>query len=199
MTDGETNSDIQPEGNRDIHDRSTQPVDPGAQPLPVDRFPHLPNYEIFGVIGSGGQGTVYRARHRELRRTVALKVMRRGREVSEDSAERFLAEGRTAARLSHPGIVAKARASTNGSEKARRGCRMGPSLSERHGRRHRVRSGLSWFSGRESDFVIRQVLPCERERSRPEKRPGHPEGRPGRSLFPGGATLHFTSTAPSSA
>ncbi|MBI2931086.1 MAG: serine/threonine protein kinase [Planctomycetes bacterium] len=57
-------------------------------------------YEILSRLGAGGMGVVYRARHPELQRDVALKLLAPG----EDD-ERFLREARAAARLSHPSIV----------------------------------------------------------------------------------------------
>lgn len=61
-------------------------------------------YEIIERLGQGGMGTVYRARDRELRRDVALKVVRLP-EASPDIAARMLREAHTLARLEHPGIV----------------------------------------------------------------------------------------------
>lgn len=60
----------------------------------------LGNYRLEGILGSGGQAVVYRARHLQLEeRTVAIKVPRR------DGAARMLDEARALARLSHGGIV----------------------------------------------------------------------------------------------
>jgi len=84
---------------------STLPIDPKARPLPIERVPELTGYEIIEKIGAGGQGVVYRARHKGLKRTVAIKVMQRRLDVSEEAANRFLREARTAARLTHSGIV----------------------------------------------------------------------------------------------
>ncbi len=61
-------------------------------------------YEIHGELGAGGMGVVYRAWDPELRRDVALKVLSLG--APPDFRQRFLREGRTGARLRHPGIVA---------------------------------------------------------------------------------------------
>jgi serine/threonine protein kinase len=36
-----------------------------------------PRYEILGLIGKGGMGDVYKARHRMMERTVALKIIKR--------------------------------------------------------------------------------------------------------------------------
>ena len=46
----------------------------GALGLPPELVGH-PRYRVLGRIGSGGMGTVYRAEHRVLQHTVALKVI----------------------------------------------------------------------------------------------------------------------------
>lgn len=62
-------------------------------------------YRIERVLGQGGMGTVYLARHPRLPRNVALKLL--NREVSTDFelARRFEREADVVARLEHPGIV----------------------------------------------------------------------------------------------
>ncbi|MET8799980.1 protein kinase [Nocardia sp. NPDC004568] len=62
-------------------------------------------YRIEGVLGQGGMGTVYLARHPRLPRSVALKLL--NREVSTDTelTRRFELEADVVARLEHPGIV----------------------------------------------------------------------------------------------
>lgn len=62
-------------------------------------------YRIEGVLGRGGMGTVYLARHPRLPRSVALKLL--SREVSTDPelTRRFELEADVVARLEHPGIV----------------------------------------------------------------------------------------------
>ena len=69
----------------------------------------LPAYEVQVLIGQGGMGAVYRARHRKLDRLVAIKVLR-PLELSEpalaaDFTERFEREARVLAKLDHPHIV----------------------------------------------------------------------------------------------
>lgn len=76
---------------------------------PVDEIEipeKLGDYRILSRIGGGGMGTVYKALHERMGRTVALKVLRR--EIQRDPAllKRFDREVRVAARLSHPNIVA---------------------------------------------------------------------------------------------
>ncbi|HVG09562.1 MAG TPA: serine/threonine-protein kinase [Thermoanaerobaculia bacterium] len=58
-------------------------------------------YEIAGIIGQGGMGTVYLARDRDLDREVALKVV----QLHQEDTERMLREARILARLEHPGVV----------------------------------------------------------------------------------------------
>src|SRR5258706_917713 len=56
-------------------------------------------------IGSGGMGVVYHARDERLKRGVAVKVLAPELAFREEIRVRFLREGETAARLSHPHIV----------------------------------------------------------------------------------------------
>jgi serine/threonine-protein kinase len=53
----------------------------------------------------GGLGTIYRARHGDLPRDVALKFIRQDRAQDPSSSRRFLREAEITARLEHPGIV----------------------------------------------------------------------------------------------
>jgi tRNA A-37 threonylcarbamoyl transferase component Bud32 len=57
------------------------------------------NYEVVEVLGSGGQAVVYRARHRQIGRHVALKVPRR------EVGDRLLREAQLGARLEHAAIA----------------------------------------------------------------------------------------------
>ena len=61
-------------------------------------------YEIVSRIGQGGMGSVYLARDRELKRDVAVKVMRSPVPAAEAEA-RMRREAQVIARLEHPGIV----------------------------------------------------------------------------------------------
>src|ERR1700740_1322288 len=62
-------------------------------------------YEVGPKIARGGMATVYQARDLRLDRTVAVKVMHSGLADDPEFVSRFEREARSAARLSHPGVV----------------------------------------------------------------------------------------------
>ena len=72
--------------------------------MSVDRYSVLDDrYALDEVIGRGGMADVYRATDQLLLRPVAVKVLR---EISEPGQrERFIAEARTLASLSHPSLI----------------------------------------------------------------------------------------------
>ncbi|HSO35745.1 MAG TPA: serine/threonine-protein kinase, partial [Labilithrix sp.] len=57
------------------------------------------------LIGRGGVGSVYKARHRELRMPVAVKVLHESFQHDIDFCRRFYAEALAASRLDHPNIT----------------------------------------------------------------------------------------------
>jgi serine/threonine-protein kinase len=87
------------------------PSDPGpvTHRVPAAPFtpglPSIPGYELGGVLGHGGAGVVYRARHLRLNRAVALKVLLAGPFARPEERGRFLREAEAAAGLRHPNIV----------------------------------------------------------------------------------------------
>ncbi|ADB19201.1 serine/threonine protein kinase [Pirellula staleyi DSM 6068] len=80
-------------------------TEPKSDTVPVQLLQH-PRYEVTGGLGTGGMGAVYKAEHRMMQRTVALKVIRQNFIASKALVERFEREVRAAAKLSHPNIVA---------------------------------------------------------------------------------------------
>ncbi|MCD9570974.1 serine/threonine-protein kinase PpkA [Pseudomonas protegens] len=65
----------------------------------------IPGFDIQGEIGEGAMASVYLATQRSLERKVALKVMAAALAADPSFCERFLREGKTLARLSHPHTV----------------------------------------------------------------------------------------------
>jgi formylglycine-generating enzyme required for sulfatase activity/tRNA A-37 threonylcarbamoyl transferase component Bud32 len=68
-------------------------------------IPNLSRYEVQEKVGEGATAIVYRAFDRELKRSVALKVLREGPGMSEIGRGRFRREAQTAAVLAHPNVV----------------------------------------------------------------------------------------------
>lgn len=66
----------------------------------------LPGYEILARVGKGSMGIVYKARQKSLDRLVAVKILYPRLAKLPGFVERFFAEARVLARLSHPYIVA---------------------------------------------------------------------------------------------
>ncbi|MGC4031220.1 MAG: serine/threonine-protein kinase [Tepidisphaeraceae bacterium] len=69
------------------------------------RSQQIPGYTIISKLGKGAMATVYKARQISLQRDVAVKVLPKKSSESAEFVERFVKEGRAAARLSHNNIV----------------------------------------------------------------------------------------------
>ena len=70
----------------------------------LDDWPRLPGYDVLGLAGRGGMGSVYQARQLGLDRIVAVKVLPAG--TDPRIVARFAAEARSAASLKHAHIAA---------------------------------------------------------------------------------------------
>jgi serine/threonine-protein kinase len=68
-------------------------------------LPQIPGYEVETVLGRGGMGIVFRARHLGLNRSVALKMTLAGAYAEPHERERFQREAEAVAALRHPNIV----------------------------------------------------------------------------------------------
>ncbi|HJL15355.1 MAG TPA: protein kinase [Sandaracinaceae bacterium LLY-WYZ-13_1] len=90
--------------------RPTKQLRPSPAPAEPDGSPWVGRllggrYRIVRELARGGLGEVYEARHVELDRTVAIKVL--GPEVARnaEAIQRFQREARTASQIGHPNIV----------------------------------------------------------------------------------------------
>src|SRR5262245_18388756 len=70
-----------------------------------DELPRIPGYEVLEMVGSGGVGVVYKARHSGLYRIVAVKMFLAGGYASRRDIQRFQRQGQAIAALRHPNIV----------------------------------------------------------------------------------------------
>jgi serine/threonine protein kinase len=83
-----------PQGNEEAHIPNIERVDAA-----------FPDLEICHLVGQGGMGVVYQARHIKLDRLVALKILSPRLSHNPSFAERFLREAQAMAKLSHPNIL----------------------------------------------------------------------------------------------
>jgi eukaryotic-like serine/threonine-protein kinase len=83
---------------------SNSPLPNGTRSL-SNRLPTIPGYVIEGVLGSGGMGIVYKARHEKLNRVVALKMLRAGHFATSNELTRFTREFQAIAELRCAHIV----------------------------------------------------------------------------------------------
>src|SRR5215213_11296578 len=65
----------------------------------------IPGYNLEKEVGRGAMARVYKAKQISLDRVVAIKVLPKKLSENKEFVDRFYAEGKAAARLSHPNIV----------------------------------------------------------------------------------------------
>src|SRR5262245_60703533 len=70
---------------------------------PADTWPRIEGYEILELVGRGGMGRVFKARHQALGRIVALKVLVSDADASVQA--RFRSESQAVAQLHHPHVA----------------------------------------------------------------------------------------------
>ncbi|WP_205633933.1 protein kinase domain-containing protein [Labilithrix luteola] len=88
-----------------LEDRpSRRPPTDGSDPL-LSRKINDGKYVIESLIGSGAAGAVYKAQHRELRRTVAIKVLHPHYQKDPHFMKGFRGEALAASQLDHPNVM----------------------------------------------------------------------------------------------
>jgi eukaryotic-like serine/threonine-protein kinase len=76
-----------------------------AFPSGPSAAPEIPGYSVGDILGRGGMGVVYKARHLRLNRPVAIKMMLNGGFAGPPELARFQREAEALAALEHPNIV----------------------------------------------------------------------------------------------
>ncbi len=78
-----------------------------ANQLILERGPELllGQYVLLERLGEGVRGQVFKARHRHMKRAVALKVIRKELLADTDAVQRFYLEIQAASQLDHPNVV----------------------------------------------------------------------------------------------
>ena len=83
-------------------DELSELLDP---PVEADEIGRIGQYHVLDVLGAGGMGLVLRARDPQLKRTVAIKVMKGDVANDESAKSRFLREAQATAAIEHDNIV----------------------------------------------------------------------------------------------
>src|SRR6185437_16032779 len=85
----------EPQGTSDVQ----QPADPYVGKVIGDR------YEVLDIVGKGGMGIVYRVRHKQLHKFLALKMLPSKNGLDRDVVARFDLEAKAASGLHHPNLA----------------------------------------------------------------------------------------------
>jgi serine/threonine-protein kinase len=78
---------------------------PAAGPTGAIERPRVGEYELLGVLGRGGMGVVFKARHLRLNRLAALKMILTGPRAAHVELARFQREAEAFASVQHPNVV----------------------------------------------------------------------------------------------
>ncbi len=76
-----------------------------AEPSPPTATSPVPGYDVLALLGEGGMGAVWKARHTNLNRLVALKMVLGDHRAGSKDLIRFLAEAEAVAAVRHPHVV----------------------------------------------------------------------------------------------
>jgi CheY-like chemotaxis protein len=93
-------------GIRQAAQAEVEPVEPRSPAHAVAGTVLGGRYRLDSLIGGGSFGTVFRARHLELDREVAVKVLATSAGTDPEALARFRSEGVSACRVQHPNAVA---------------------------------------------------------------------------------------------
>ena len=84
-----------------IGDTRFELVDEKSEPIDID----IPGYTVIERVGSGGMGTVFKARQLSMDRIVALKILNERYSNNAEFVDRFIREARAAGKLNHPNVI----------------------------------------------------------------------------------------------
>jgi len=77
----------------------------GSGETPMEEFTPAPQkYTVEKRIGKGGMGEVFLVTDADLRRKIAMKVLRRELQIDSEALSQFVAEAQATSQLDHPGI-----------------------------------------------------------------------------------------------
>jgi serine/threonine protein kinase len=99
----ESDDSVTPTPVEDPPSRTTTQVT--VRELSLSPPERLGKYVIIEKVAQGGMGVIFKARHVELDRLFAVKILAPRTEASKEAVVRFQREAKTAARLDHPNIV----------------------------------------------------------------------------------------------
>lgn len=119
-SDIETIPCVRPDHPRTLHQRGEATIDTGppvgelGRDVPTEPPAKVGPYELIRMLGKGGMGAVYLARHIHLNKKVAVKLLPADRMADPETIRRFRKEMRAAGALEHPNIVRATDGGTDG-------------------------------------------------------------------------------------